>query len=331
MSSSTPSQHPAYAAIDLGTNNCRLLIAYPNGESETGMSVIDGFSRTVRLGEGMGKTGRLSNAAIDRITEALKVCARKIKSRGVCQTRAIATEFCRQAANDESFFRHVAQKTAIQLRIITSTEEAELTLDGCLSLLTTGHPRILMFDIGDGSTELMWLKKEPSREPSVIDILSLPFGVVSLAEEYGPDALSTKAFEAIIKQIDAELELFENNHRISSQITIGNVHALGTSETVTTMGSIYLNQARYARTQADGLSIRCESIHAICENLISLDFKARENHPCIGPRRADLMIMGCVILTAILRRWPATHLTAADRGICEGLLLGMMNTNLAVA
>jgi exopolyphosphatase/guanosine-5'-triphosphate,3'-diphosphate pyrophosphatase len=231
------------------------------------MSVIDRFSRIVRLGEGMGKTGRLSNAAIDRTTEALKVCASKIISRGVYQTRAIATEACRQAANDQSFFRHVEQETGIQLRTITSTEEAKLTLDGCMSLLTTGHPRILMFDIGGGSTELIWLKKEPAREPSIIDILSLPFGVVSLAEEYGPDALSTKAFEEIINRIDAELEPFENNHRIASQITIGNVHVLGASGTVTTMGSIYLNQARYARAQVDGLSIRFESIHAICKNL----------------------------------------------------------------
>ena len=330
-SNSNSSQPPAYAAIDLGTNNCRLLIAYPNGENGNGMRVIDGFSRIVRLGEGLGKTGHLSDAAIDRTTEALKICARKIRSQGVCQTRAIATEACRQALNNKSFICHVEQETGIRLKTITSIEEAKLTLAGCMPLLTTGLPRILMFDIGGGSTELIWLEKKPSGNPSVIDILSLPFGVVSLAEDFGPNALSTKTFEKIVNLIDVKLAPFEDAHHIASQITIGNVHVLGTSGTVTTMGSIYLNQKRYDRAQVDGLSISYESIHAICKNLVSLDIEARQNHPCIGPGRADLMIMGCVILTAICRRWPASHLTAADRGIREGLLLDMINTNQAGA
>jgi len=325
----TPQKPPIYAAIDLGTNNCRLLIAHPNSKNGNGMHVIDGFSSIVRLGEGLGKTGRLSNAAMSRTTEALKICAQKIKIQKVCQTRAIATEACRQAINDKEFFQYVEQETGINFKTISSKEEAELTLAGCMPLLNTNHPRVLIFDIGGGSTELIWLEKKASKAPNVIDILSLPFGVVSLAEEFGPKLDSTEHFEKIVNRIDAALIPFEDNHNIANQIITGNVHVLGTSGTVTTMGSIYLNQARYERTQVDGLSIRYESIYAICKKLISLDIEALKSHPSIGPGRADLMIMGCVILTAICRRWPAKCLTAADRGIREGLLMNMMANNQA--
>jgi exopolyphosphatase/guanosine-5'-triphosphate,3'-diphosphate pyrophosphatase len=329
-SNSTFAQPPVYAAIDLGTNNCRLLIAQPNRKNGTGMQVIDRFSRIVRLGEGLGKAGCLSDAAIKRTTEALKVCAQKIKSSGVYQTSAIATEACRQASNDKYFFHHVEQETGIRFKTITSKEEGELTLAGCMPLLTKELPHVLMFDIGGGSTELIWLEKKTSKDPNVIDILSLPFGVVSLAEEFGPNPLSSDDIEKLINRIDTALNPFEDNHDIVSKITSGNVQVLGTSSTVTTMGSIYLNQSSYDRAQVDGLSIRYESIYAICKKLISLDIKALKNHPCIGPSRADLMVMGCVILTTICRRWPAKCLTAADRGIREGLLLGMMSSNQAI-
>ena len=330
-SNGAPSQPPVYAAIDLGTNNCRLLIAQPGDESRNRIHVIDSFSRIVRLGENIGKTGKLSDAAVKRATEALKVCAYKIKSRGALQTRAIATEACRKAINVQEFFNHVKQETGILFKTITPIEEAKLTLAGCRPLLTTKHPKVLMFDIGGGSTELIWLENKPTLDQKIIDIKSLPIGVVSLAEEFSSDKLSAKKFEIIVGRIDNELAPFDKTHGIKKQINTGNVHVLGTSGTMTTMGAIYLNQTRYNRSKVDGLSIRYESINAICKNLISLDIEARQNHPCIGPGRADLMVMGCTILTAICRRWPTTHLTAADRGIREGLLMEMINTNRAIS
>ncbi|MBT7943099.1 MAG: Ppx/GppA family phosphatase [Alphaproteobacteria bacterium] len=330
-SNSPKARRDAYAAIDLGTNNCRLLVACPDNNAPGGLRVIDGYSRIVRLGEGLGATGRLSDAAIERTTEALKICARKIEARNVRQTRAVATEACRQAANDGDFFRHVQQQTGLDLQTITPRQEAELTLAGCVPLLATQHARSLMFDIGGGSTEVLWVEPNASGHARVIDFMSLPFGVVSLAEEFGRDALSNEVFETIIARVDADLVPFEDRHHIAREIDSGNVHVLGTSGTVTTMGAIYLDLPRYDRARVDGLSIRFESIFAICSKLVSLDFEARNNHPCIGPGRADLMVMGCAILTAICRRWPASHLTAADRGIREGLLLDMMASNRAVA
>lgn len=320
---------PVYGAIDLGTNNCRLLLARPaqgdnKGDNKGGIHVIDGFSRIVRLGEGVQATGRLSNEAIERTIGALKVCAHKIKDRGAVETRSIATQACRQAANGQEFMDRVKRETGLDMKVIAATEEAELTLAGCAPLLKTGHSRALMFDIGGGSTELMWVETAPEKEPKALDILSLPIGVVNLAEEYGKDPLTPEVFEQIVDRIDADLAPFEDRNRIAPEIDAGNVHVLGTSGTVTTLGAIYLDLPRYDRARVDGLDIRTESIHPISAKLAGLDFQARNDHPCIGPGRADLMVMGCAVLSAIVRRWPVLSLTAADRGIREGLLLSMM-------
>jgi len=310
-----------YGALDLGTNNCRLLVARP---AARGFQIVDAFSRIVRLGEGLGEAGALSEAAMARTISALHICARKMRRKGVARARSIATEACRQAENCDQFLDRVAAETGITFEVISRREEAALALSGCVPLLDDDARRALVFDIGGGSTELMWLDNQASGGPRAIDILSLPFGVVSLAEEHGRDALSPEALEAIVERIDADLAPFENKHAITAEIAAGRVHVLGTSGTVTTMGAIYLDLARYDRARVDGLSIRYESIDAICKNLVSLDVEALHNHPCIGEGRADLMVMGCAILDAICRRWPVGRLRIADRGIREGLLLGMM-------
>ncbi len=312
---------PAYAAIDLGTNNCRMLVACP---APGGLRVIDGYSRIVRLGEGLGASGELADNAIERTLDVLKTCAGKIRDRGVKQTRSVATEACRQAANGKEFLQRVNRETGLALEVISPALEAELTLAGCAPLLATGHSNVLMFDIGGGSTELMWIKANANDPPRLLDTLSLPFGVVGLAEEFGEGLLAPGVFATIVERVDQALAPFEERHRIAGQIESGHVHVLGTSGTVTTLGAIYLDLQKYDRSRVDGLSIRTESIHAISAKLASLDCKARRQYPCIGPERADLMVMGCAILTAICRRWPATNLTAADRGIREGLLMSMM-------
>ncbi len=318
---------PYFAAIDLGTNNCRMLVARPDGDGTPGgLRVIDGYSRIVRLGEGLAATGRLSDEAIDRTIKALKVCAGKIRSCGVKETRAIATEACRQAANGDDFLGRVEAETGLIMKIILAVDEAELTISGCAPLLISGHPKALIFDIGGGSTELMWIDNPPDGPPKALDILSLPIGVVGLAEEFGKDALAPETFEIIVGRVTRALAPFEDRHRIAAEIEAGGVHMLGTSRTVTTLGAIYLDLPRYDRSRVDGLSIRMESIDAICAKLIGLDYDSRHHHPCIGPGRADLMAMGCAVITAIRRHWPATNLTAADRGIREGLLLEMIAT-----
>jgi len=312
---------PAYAAIDLGTNNCRLLVARPAGN---GFRVIDGFSRIVRLGEGLAASGRLADAAIERAIGALMVCAEKMRARDVKASRSIATEACRRAGNGKAFCERVKAETGLILEAISPIEEASLTIAGCAPHLNTGQPRALLFDIGGGSTEVMWIETRPGAPPKAIDVLSLPFGVVNLAEEYGGNVLPAAVFDAIVERVGAALKPFEERHRIAGQISRGTVHVLGTSGTVTTLGAVYLGLPRYDRSRVDGLSMRIGRAKEICGELAALDFDARHRHPCIGPGRADLMVMGCAVFTAICRHWPTQCLTAADRGIREGLLLGMM-------
>src|SRR3712207_6660903 len=117
-----------YAALDLGTNNCRLLIASPAGE---GFRVLEAFSRIVRLGEGLSQTGRLQEAAMERAMAALHVCAEKVKRRRVAGIRAVATQACRSADNGAAFVERVAEETGLKLQVISPQEEARLSVAGC--------------------------------------------------------------------------------------------------------------------------------------------------------------------------------------------------------
>ncbi|MCH6589450.1 MAG: Ppx/GppA family phosphatase [Proteobacteria bacterium] len=312
---------PVYGAVDLGTSNCRMLMAKPAGGD---FRVVGSFSRIVRLGEGLAASGRLSDAAIARTVEALKVCAEKMRAHGVRQVRGVATEACRRAGNCAEFLHRVKAETGLALESISPAEEAKLTLAGCAPLLDAACPRALVFDIGGGSTELMWIGLAAGRAPRLLGLLSLKHGVVTLAERHGRDAIPPKDYKRIVAGIKAELASFDAEHGIAREIARGGVQMLGTSGTVTTFGGIYLGLPRYDRSRVDGLVIDFDSIAAISARLSGMDYKARSTYPCIRRDGADLMVMGCAILDAICRRWPVGRLRIADRGIREGLLLGMM-------
>jgi exopolyphosphatase/guanosine-5'-triphosphate,3'-diphosphate pyrophosphatase len=313
---------PVYGAIDLGTNNCRLLLAEP---TDNGFHVIDGFSRVVRLGEGVSKTGRLSDAAMKRTLAALKICADKAKRLNAKKIRCIATEACRRASNGDDFLKTVNVQTGLFFETITPELEAELTLSGCSPLLNTGHERALLFDIGGGSTEVMWVETPRGSIPKAKGIISFPMGVVTLAEDYGDVGLDPVLYEKIRTRVSDKIDPFCEQHDIRSAIESDSVQMLGTSGTVTTLGAIYLGLNRYDRSRVDGLTIPFKNIRAISARLACMEMETRRNIPCIGADRADLMLMGCAILGAICERWPLKTLRAADRGIREGLLLGLIN------
>ncbi len=312
---------PVYGAVDLGTTNCRMLMAKPAGGD---FRVVGSYSRIVRLGEGLAASGRLSEAAIARTMEALNVCAEKMRARGVRKVRGVATEACRRAGNCAEFLKRVKAETGLALELISPVKEARLTLAGCAPLLDAACPRALVFDIGGGSTELMWIGLAAGRAPRLLGMVSLKCGVVTLAERHGRDAMPPRDYERLVAGIEAELSPFEAEHGIAGEIARGRVQMLGTSGTVTTFGGIYLDLPRYERSRVDGLVIDFDSIAAIGARLAGMDYEARSAHPCIRRDRADLMVMGCAILGAICRRWPVGRLRIADRGIREGLLLGMM-------
>jgi exopolyphosphatase / guanosine-5'-triphosphate,3'-diphosphate pyrophosphatase len=312
-----------YAALDLGTNNCRLLVARANG---AGFRIIDAFSRIVRLGEGVTATGLLSEAAMQRSLDALKVCAGKIAYRGVTRARYVATEACRRAGNCESFLERVHEATGIAIETITTAEEARLAVNGCAPLLDPTLPYAIVFDIGGGSTELVWLRlpDDPAREPDILGVVSLPFGVVTFTERYGGDAISAADYEAMVDEAQAAMASFAQQHGIAEVVAGGGVQMLGSSGTVTTLAGIHLGLPRYNRNVVDGSALLFEEIRAVSAELSGADFAARAAHPCIGIDRADLVVAGCAILEAICRLWPVGRLRVADRGVREGILFDLL-------
>ena len=315
------SRLPVYGAVDLGTNNCRMLMARPTGD---GFRVVGSFSRIVRLGEGLAESGHLDDCAIERTIAALEVCAERMRDRAASRIRCIATEACRVALNGKAFLDRVEAETGLRLETISALEEADLTLAGCSALLDGRRARALVFDIGGGSTEVMWTECPNNGTPRILDLLSLPYGVVSLAERYGGRDLSHAAFDKIVATVDNDLTAFDTRNGIAGEVAGDRVQMLGTSGTVTTVGAFHLGLERYDRAQVDGIVIDRDSIADVCRRLAAMDYVARVDHSCIGPQRADLAVVGCAVLEAICRRWPAKSVRVADRGIREGLLTGMM-------
>ena len=320
----------AYAALDLGTNNCRLLIASP---SQAGFRVLDSFSRIVRLGEGLSNSGLLSSASMDRALAALAACAEKLSRRPLRGFDAVATEACRQARNGPDFIARVEAEIGIRLRIISGREEAELAMESCAPLLGSGDRRALLFDIGGGSTEIAWIRAaaKPGDVPELIGYISLPIGVVTLAERCGTACFTEAGFFAVVDEVAAHLQAFDRLHCIGQEIRAGGVRLMGTSGTVTTLAGVVMALPRYRRPLVDGSTLDCEAADAALGDLFAMGRAALAAHPCVGPDRVDFVLPGCAIYAAIRRIWPTKTLRVADRGLREGILMRMMRADRAIA
>lgn len=306
------------AALDLGTNNCRLLIARPTAG---GFAVVDGFSRIVRLGQGLEATGILGETAMRRTVDALGVCASKIRHHRVARARYVATEAARRAANCSGFIARVADETGIELDIITSREEARLTLMGCLPLFDRALPYGLIFDVGGGSAEIVWFRLDGDGAPDILGWISLPVGVVTLTERHGPNDFSAEEYEATVAEVVEMLMPFDAEHGIRRRIEQGRTQMLGTAGTVTTISGVSLGLKRYNRALVDGSYLTFDQIRSVSCALSRSTYAERAAHPSIGSGRADLVVAGCAILEAICRTWPAGRLRVADRGVREGILI----------
>jgi exopolyphosphatase/guanosine-5'-triphosphate,3'-diphosphate pyrophosphatase len=314
---------PALAALDLGTNNCRLLVARPLAD---GFEVVDSFSRIVRLGEGLAASGWLKERAMARTIAALRVCARIMARHGVSQARCVATEACRRAHNGSEFLARVRRATGIELEILEHEQEAELALLGCLPLIERDAGPALLVDIGGGSTEILWLDQGPRAGAGPISV-SLPIGVVALSEAFTPEP-DPSTFESMVRHVRAAIEAVRVL-RFGAGPPPGQL--IGTSGTITTLAALHLDLRRYDRRQIDGLVLDRAAVDAVSERLRAMTNAARAAHPCIGPGRADLVVAGCAILESVLLTWPATILRVADRGLREGILQGLMGHTLEAA
>ena len=316
---------PLYAALDLGTNNCRLLVAQPTRPGQ--FRVVDAFSRIVRLGEGLAASGRLADEAMNRSVEALKICAAKLKSRNIRRSRLIATEACRSAENGEAFLRRVRDETGLELEIINRETEARLAVSGCSSLVGREAKSVVLFDIGGGSSEIAVIRIGENRSSRLANHIthwtSLPVGVVTLSERHGGRDVTPESFAGMVSEVEIMLSNFDCPGDIAYTAP-EDFHLIGTSGTVTTLAGVHLDLPRYDRRRVDGVWLSDDEVTAMQARLLSWDFSARAANPCIGPDRADLVLAGCAILEAIRKRWPSRRMRVADRGLREGLLTDMM-------
>ncbi|MGO4855002.1 Ppx/GppA phosphatase family protein [Phaeovulum sp. W22_SRMD_FR3] len=334
-------QGELYAALDLGTNSCRMLIARPSGSQ---FLVVDSFSKAVQLGQGLEASGRLSRASISRTVQALQICRRKVEQHGVLRMRMVATEACRRAKNARDFMRLVKRETGLPLEIIQPEEEARLAVISCAPLVNTTTEQLLVVDIGGGSTELVWIDlsdvppldrpraimrlskgfhPEPAVEPAarVVDWISVPLGVATLKDQFG-DVEDDAARFALMSWF------FEEKLADFSPYTAGSprkgFQIIGTSGTVTTVAACHLNLRRYDRTKVDGLTMSSDQIDAVIRSFLALGPEGRRGDPRIGRDRHSLIMSGSAILQALMRVWPTDALSVADRGLREGLLYAQM-------
>lgn len=323
---------PIIAAIDLGTNSCRLLVAKVDGQT---FKIIDSFSRVVRLGENVQSTNRLSEEAIERTLAALRICKDKIVQNRVVSLRAVTTEACRRATNRDELISRARTEIGLHVEVITPEEEAHLALSGCAGVLNTRVPYAIAFDIGGGSTEVMWLSiKEPRRLHrrrfpiiEVLDCISLPCGVVTLSDKYENQSYDEKIYREIRESVHNELKIFSQKNKIDEFAQNQRVQMVGTSGTVTTLAAITLGLEKYDRRAIDGVFLKAEDAHRISQEIFSMDQEQRSQHPCIGKGRTDMVVMGTAILEGIFDTWAIPKLRVADRGVREGILMELIRNN----
>ncbi|WP_135210708.1 Ppx/GppA phosphatase family protein [Vitreimonas flagellata] len=321
------SRAPLYAALDLGTNNCRLLMAAPDGAG--GLRVVDGFSRIVRLGEGLAHTGRLSESAMARAYQALVACAERIEARSPVAIGCVATQACRAAANGEVFLNRVRKDLGLDFQIISAEEEAKLSVLGCASLLEHEAEHAMIVDIGGGSTEISWVSPQAvlkgGLEAPILSWGTSPMGVVTLAEEEPePDTDQHAWYDALVERLaEAVLKIGDVQH-LRQAFAEGRGHIIGTSGTVTSLAGVHLDLPRYSRQRVDGMWFDVADCRATIAKLLAQTREERAANACIGKDRADLVVIGGAILDAVLRVWPATRIRVADRGLREGVLMRLM-------
>ena len=323
-----------YAAIDLGTNNCRLLIAQPSftksGAAQKSLKAVDSYSRIVRLGEGLSDGKGLQADAMERTRRALASCKQKLDKHDIAKMRFVATEACRRAENAEAFLDEIEKEIGLQIDIISNEEEARLAFLGCSSLLQKDTRFALAFDIGGGSTEFMWVKIDGAQPIAshkrhlIQDWLSIPYGVMNMSEQFGGSTYTEMYFEEIVERLSDLLKPMDKANGISERIWKDKVQMLSTSGTVTTLAAIHLDLPRYDRSKVDGLRLSISDIRAATAKLMRMTPSERANHPCIGSSRTDFILSGCAIFEAIVRTFPIDRITIADRGVREGIIVSLM-------
>lgn len=320
-------RRPLFGAIDVGSNNLRMLVAsvQPNGEPK----VFDAFSRTVRLGANLNREGALVDQAIDKATNALRICAKKIQQAGVIRYRAVATEVCRQAVNSQRLVASVKRQTGIELEVISCAEEARLAMLGVSPLVEPTATDCLVFDIGGGSSEIVWGQRQSDGDLKFIDHISLPFGVISLADRIDETETARRAsYQVLREELQVALMETEQRWQLRRNVQAGQVQVLGASGTVTTLAGVLLGLQKYARHRVDGTDLPTPQARHVIDHLLRQSPEDRARNGCIGASRCDMVLPGCAMFEAILGIWPVDKVRVADRGVREGILYDLSRQHL---
>ncbi|MFO1209397.1 MAG: Ppx/GppA phosphatase family protein [Amaricoccus sp.] len=342
-----PTEQDLYAALDLGTNSCRMLIAAPDGGR---LRVVDAFAKSVRLGSGLERTGHLSRGAIGRTLAALEVCAEKLARYHVRNVRLVATEACRRARNGNHFLALAAKETGLRLEVIRPDEEARLAVISCAPLVSPEAEQVLVFDIGGGSTELVWLDLsaiEPEKRVEaivglkmsgggpgaarIVDFISVPLGVATLHERYADVADDSARFALMSWYFEERIATFKPYAEAMAPEAPGAFQMIGTSGTVTTVGAAHLGLKRYDRRKVDGMRLSARAIDSVIARFLRLGPEGRRCDIGLGRDRSELIMSGAAILQTLLRIWPTDSMRVADRGLREGMLFAMMSAHGAFA
>lgn len=335
-----PQSAEVYAALDLGTNNCRLLIASTSQKGASGtyeLKIMDSFSRIVRLGDSISKTGRLSGEAIERTIDALSVCKKKMQKYKLTSCRLVATEACRRAVNTLDFIKRVKKELGLNIEVINNEEEAKLAVIGCSSLIRQNADKAIVFDIGGGSTEVIWIdakaleQKRQNKalnysnlEGVIIDWISIDSGVMNLTEQFGGTSFVDVTYKDMVRYIHDKLLLFSEKNKIIDAVKKESVQMLSTSGTLTTLAALEMGLPKYDRNKVDGVTMEISEIKHTIEAIKKMRPSERFNNGCIGPERADFILTGCAVFEAISKLWPVGSITIADRGVREGIIISLM-------
>jgi exopolyphosphatase/guanosine-5'-triphosphate,3'-diphosphate pyrophosphatase len=322
---------------------------------ERRLKVIDSFAKIISLGEGIKQTGVLSEEAIERTIVALRACKKKLDSHRIYKMRAVATEACRQASNTKSLIERVNSEIGVDLEVISPQEEARLVLKGCSGVISDEKNYGILMDIGGGSTEVVWLKinKGMTRPTiSVIDSISLPFGVVTISDTYTHSKNNQEIYTVLRKNILSTIDTFMKKNNIRTNFSKGDVQVITSSGTTTTLGSLTLGLSTYDRSSVDGKDFSSKKIVEVGEELLSrylsstpttvklgkeknfitnkffdhvLD-KSSEEFKIFAYNRMGLLAAGVVIINSILESIGDCLVRIADRGVREGILYDLMDS-----
>jgi exopolyphosphatase/guanosine-5'-triphosphate,3'-diphosphate pyrophosphatase len=299
---------PRIAAIDLGTNTARLLIAdrHPDGRFEQ----VSLMRAIVRLGGGFCRQQGLADDAMQRALVCLRRFSHEIARLGVQTVRAVATSAVRDAANGAAFVARVERETGIRLRVIDGLLEGSITLQGVLAGLDQYPDNLLLFDVGGGSTEYTLASGSVPRF-----VHSLPLGVVRLTEGKGePYAMAEK----INRELDAlEAHLAQAQLRVDPAATL----LVGTAGTATTLAALSLKMVEYDYRKVNNLVLDKNEIQRIYDQLLPLSPLERLQLPGLEPGREDLIIAGALITLLTLQRFHFDRMKVSDYSLLEGLVV----------